>query len=126
LGHYPATGSKARVHVTGDPWSHAEAFEQPSSSPRAASSHAGGHRDHDQAPLDRHPEPALAALAHPHQHTKHRTPLVAPTTRVFLQSHKGIGVGTLEKVECLGSGADAKAPASVPDVCPDCVGGKYE
>src|SRR4029453_17350881 len=46
--------------------------------------------------------------------------------RVLLRSDKGIGVGSLEKVECLGSGADAKVAASVPDVCPDCVGGEYE
>jgi hypothetical protein len=46
--------------------------------------------------------------------------------RVFLRSNEGIGVGSLEKVECLGSGADAKAAASVPDVCPDCVRGEYE
>ena len=39
-------------------------------------------------------------------------------------SNKGISVGSLEKVECLGSGADAKAAASVPDVCPDCVRGE--
>ena len=45
---------------------------------------------------------------------------------VFLRSHEGIGVGSLEKVECLGSGADAKVAASVPDVCPDCVRGEYE
>jgi hypothetical protein len=37
-----------------------------------------------------------------------------------------IGVGSLEKVECLGSGADSKAAASVLDVCPDCVRGEYE
>jgi hypothetical protein len=42
------------------------------------------------------------------------------------RSQEGIGVGGLEKVECLGSGADAKVSASVPDVCPDCVRGEYE
>lgn len=46
--------------------------------------------------------------------------------RVFLRSHEGIGVGSREKVECLGSGADAEVAASVPDVCPDCVRGEYE
>jgi hypothetical protein len=43
-----------------------------------------------------------------------------------MRSHKWIGVGSLEKVECLGSRADAKMAASVPDVCPDRVRGKYE
>ena len=52
--------------------------------------------------------------------------LVVMLARVFLQSHEGIGVGTFKKVECLGSGADAEAAASVPDVCSDCVRGKYE
>jgi hypothetical protein len=44
----------------------------------------------------------------------------------FFRSHKRIGVGSIEKVECLGSRADAKVAASVPDVCPDCVRGEDE
>jgi hypothetical protein len=41
-------------------------------------------------------------------------------------SHRGIRLGSFEKVECLGSRADAKAAAGVPDVCPDCVRGENE
>ena len=38
-----------------------------------------------------------------------------------LRSDRGFRLGDLEKVECLGSGADTKTAANVPNVCPDCV-----
>ena len=53
-------------------------------------------------------------------------PVFAEGEAVFRPSHREIGLGSLEKVECLGSGADAKAAAGVPDVCPDCVRGENE
>ena len=53
-------------------------------------------------------------------------PVFAESEAVFRPSHRGIGLGSFEKVECLGSGADAKAAAGVPHVCPDCVRGENE
>ena len=38
-----------------------------------------------------------------------------------LFSHRGLRLGKIEKIECLGSGTDTKAAANVPNVCPDCV-----
>jgi len=58
--------------------------------------------------------------------------LVAPElcTRTLLlyllTSHQGVRLGSPKKFECLGSGADAKAAAGVPNVCPDCVRGQNE
>ena len=44
----------------------------------------------------------------------------------LLTSHQGVRLGSPKKFECLGSGADAKAAAGVPNVCPDCVRGQNE